>query len=232
MPSWRIPKLGIDAPLSLIGVPPSLRQYYKHLYKYPLSSNVCVCLAPRSLLPPPPPSPVQASVTSSLLLMQTVICSSTWVACLYSQSYSLPQLSALVLSGFQIDWPHHLMWVGGGRVYSGVASLMASAATTQPLMLCPSAARCWSSVREPSVPDPQMNRGPIDGARLWGSVVSPLLHAEEAIYSGPGRLPVVEERGWHSGPGFGRRGTKNMLHVSVCVHMSLCVWKFIHSHPG
>lgn len=84
------------------------------------------------------------------------------------------------------------MWAGGGGVYSGVAT---TAAATQPLMLRPSAARCRSFVREPSVPALEMNRGPVDGARLWGPVVSPLLHAETGICYWPGRLPAGEERG-------------------------------------
>lgn len=63
-------------------------------------------------------------------------------------------------------------------------------------MLRPSAARCRSFIREPSVPGLEMNRGPVDGARLWGPVVSPLLHAEAGICYRPGRLP---ERGWLKG---------------------------------
>eukprot|EP00064_Thunnus_orientalis_P011010 superscaffoldBa00001549_g11040 len=86
--------------------------------------------------------------------------------------------------------------VGRGRrgrgVYSGVAT---SAAATQPLMLRPSAARCWSSIREPTVPALEMNRGPVDGARLGGPVVSPLSHTEARIYGRPGRLPAGEEWG-------------------------------------
>lgn len=52
--------------------------------------NILFCLLCVSLHisppTPPPPSPAQGSVPSSLLLMKTVVCSSTWVACLYSQS--------------------------------------------------------------------------------------------------------------------------------------------------
>lgn len=87
------------------------------------------------------------------------------------------------------------MWAGGGGrggVYSGVAT---SATTTQPLMLRPSAARCRSFVREPSVLAPEMNRGPVDGARLWGPVVSPLLHTGAGICFWPGRLPAGEKGG-------------------------------------
>lgn len=45
--------------------------------------------------------------------MKTVVCSSTWVACLYRMSYSLfhSNLSVLLLSAFQTG---HLMWAGGG----------------------------------------------------------------------------------------------------------------------
>lgn len=83
----------------------------------------------------------------------------------------------------------------GVGVYSGVVSLTTDAATTLPLMLCPSAARCWSSIREATVPNLRMNRGPIDGARLWGAAVSPLLHAQAGVDGGPGRLPAGEKRG-------------------------------------
>lgn len=58
------------------------------------------------------------------------------------------------------------MWAGGGggEVYPGVAT---SGTATQPLMLLPSAARCWCSVREPSVLASELNGKPVGGARLW-----------------------------------------------------------------
>ena len=122
------------------------------------------------------------------------------------------------------------MWARGGGVYSGVAT---SAAATQPLMLGPSAARCRSFVREPSVPALEMNRGPVDGARLWGPVVSPLLHAEAGIcyraraftcWKGEG----VDWRGattlW---PALWPQGNSECgACVCVCVHAYMCF------HPG
>lgn len=77
-------------------------------------------------------------------------------------------------------------------VYSGVAT---SAAATHPLMLRPSIARCWSFIREPSVLALEMNRGPVDGARLWGPVVSPFLQAKAGICFWPVRLPSGEKGG-------------------------------------
>ena len=70
-----------------------------------------------------------------------------------------------------------------------------------------------------------MNRGPVGGARLWGPVVSPLLHAEAGIDYRPGRLPAGEERGRLKGrcPRFDHRGTHNTVHVFVRVHVSPCV---------
>lgn len=65
-----------------------------------------------------------------------------------------------------------------GGVYSGVAT---SAAATHPLMSRPSVARCWTFIREPSVLALEMNRGPVDGARLWGPVVSPFSQAKAGI---------------------------------------------------
>lgn len=80
----------------------------------------------------------------------------------------------------------------GVGVYSGVAT---SAAATLPLMLRPSAARCWSSVREPTVLAQEMNRGPVDGARLGGPVVSPLSHAEARIYTAGQGVYLLERSG-------------------------------------
>lgn len=141
-----------------------------------------------------------------VLLMKTVVCSSTWVACLYRMSYSLfhLNLSVLLLSDFQTS---HLMWAagGGGEVYSGVAT---SGTATQPLMLLPSAARCRCSVREPSVLASEMNGKPVGGARLRGLVVSPLLHAEAGICLWPGRLPALGEMG---GGGGWIKGSYNLL---------------------
>lgn len=119
-----------------------------------------------------------------------------------------------------------MVWEGG--VYSGVAT---TATATQPLMLRPSPARCRSLVREPSVLALEMNRGPVGGARLWGPVVSPLLHAEAGICSWPGRLPAAEKG---VGVGEGRGATAYLALTAgrliiLCFH--LCPPPYIHVLP-
>ncbi len=139
-------------------------------------------------------------------------------------------LLALVLSGFQTGQPCHLMWAGG--VYSGVAS---SAAATQPLMLRPSAARCRSFVREPSVQALDMNRGPVDGARLWGPVVSPF-HTQKRGYATEG-VYLLERGGndWEGAttlwPTFWQQEIWCM-YLRVCVHVSPCIHAYMCFHPG
>lgn len=175
--------------------------------------SVLLSLTPPTATTTTTPSSVQGSVSSLLSLIKTVICSSTWVTCLYSQSRCLAKLFGycffffffLLLSSPTLRFSNRpvLLFDVGSRkgvgVYSGVVSLTTDAATTLPLMLCPSAARCWSSIREATVPNLRMNRGPIDGARLWGAAVSPLLHAQAGVDGGPGRLPAGEKRGWPKG---------------------------------
>lgn len=136
----------------------------------------------------------QGSVSSSLLLMKTGVCSSTWVACLYRQCCSLPQLCGCRLFYFILFFsqhsvssralrfwnrPGHAIWCGLGvggfiQVFWPVLLLLS-------LWCCVRPARCWSSIREPSVPALEMNRRPVNGAWLWGPVVSPLLYTEAGI---------------------------------------------------
>jgi len=65
-----------------------------------------------------------------------------------------------------------------------------SAAPPSLLMLRPSAAGCPElRQRDQCFPGPwKMNRGPVGGARLWGPVVNPLLHAGER---GGGTRPAL-----------------------------------------
>lgn len=89
---------------------------------------VCVCmfLSPH-FHPEPPLFSVQSSVSSSVLLIKTVVCSSTWVACLYSLSCSLPQLFGWrflrnTLSSHALRFwnrpavPFDVGWVSGGFI--------------------------------------------------------------------------------------------------------------------
>lgn len=64
------------------------------------------------------------------------------------------------------------------------------------LMLCPSTARCWSFVREPSVLKSGMNRGLIDESCLLGSVVSPLLYTEAGLIRWGRALTCCRGVGW------------------------------------
>lgn len=84
-----------------------------------------------------------------------------------------------------------------------------------------------ASSESPVFRAPEMNRGPVDGARLWGPVVSPLLHAEAWICYRPGRLPAGEERGWLKGSydALAHALTAGELIrrcVCVCLRVSMC----------
>lgn len=201
--------------------------------------NILFCLLCVSLHispPPPPPPSAQGSVPSSLLLMKTVVCSSTWVACLYSQSshnspgplffnFFFILLHSLSSRALRFSNRPAMPFDVGRRGFIQV---------WRPVLPPPSLWCCvhpqpgaGASSESPVFRAPEMNRGPVDGARLWGPVVSPLLHAEAWICYRPGRLPAGEERGWLKGSydALAHALTAGELIrrcVCVCLRVSMC----------
>lgn len=141
--------------------------------------STCINILDRFAPYSPPRSPVRDSVSSSpLLLMKAVIrhLSGLFAQPILSPFMALPARPCVFFlgGGFGLDSPQiwasqvpsrHLMWFVRG-VYSGVAGFFEERRSQTPGPLDAPASRCWSSVREPTVPERGENRGLIDEARL------------------------------------------------------------------